>query len=192
MFSKPLHEDAVFENVNYSGKEIKGTEFENCSFKNCNFSGAILNAAAFIECSFAGCDLSMMRLPDCRMNGVTFKGCKMLGVNFSECVDFLFAIGLADCMADYSSYVRKKMTKMLFAGTSLKGADFTGADLSGAEFPGCNLEDAVFAATICREADFSTAVNYIIDPEQNSIRRAKFSTAGLTGLLAKYTIRVVD
>ena len=44
---------------------------------------------------------------------------------------------------------------------------------------------------ILEKADFSTAYNYVIDPELNTIRKAKFSIAGITGLLHKYDIDIV-
>ena len=36
------------------------------------------------------------------------------------------------------------------------------------------------------KADFLTSYNYSFDPELNKIKGAKFSQAGVTGLLAKY------
>ena len=36
--------------------------------------------------------------------------------------------------------------------------------------------------------DFKTSYNYSIDPEVNSIKKAKFSLEGISGLLYKYDI----
>jgi hypothetical protein len=38
--------------------------------------------------------------------------------------------------------------------------------------------------------DFSTAYNYTIDPEFNPMKKAKFSTQGIPGLLQKYDIKI--
>ncbi|WP_419802798.1 hypothetical protein [Mucilaginibacter sp.] len=42
------------------------------------------------------------------------------------------------------------------------------------------------------EADFSSAYNFSIDPENNRIKKAKFSVAGLPGLLEKFGLKIVD
>jgi hypothetical protein len=42
-----------------------------------------------------------------------------------------------------------------------------------------------------KNADLSTSYNFTIDPENNVIKRAKFSVHGLPGLLAKFDIKVV-
>ncbi len=190
MKSHTLHEDQTFENLVLPGTEISHAEFEDCHFVNCTLTDTIFTTTAFVDCTFTGCNLSMIKLKECRMNNVVFKGCKLLGVNFSDCVDFLFGISLKDCVADYASFVRKKMWKTPFQGTSLKGADFTEADLTGSKFANCNLAEAVFTRTICKETDFVSAINHIIDPELNNISKAKFSLYGLAGLLAKYNISI--
>ena len=40
------------------------------------------------------------------------------------------------------------------------------------------------------KADFRGAFNYSLDPELNRIKGARFSPAGLAGLLGKYGIRI--
>ncbi len=82
------------------------------------------------------------------------------------------------------------MTKIKFVHTSLKQVVFTNANLFQAVFDHCDLSDAIFNGTDLREADFVTAHNYSIDPELNTIKKAKFSLDGVVGLLAKYAIRI--
>ena len=48
-----------------------------------------------------------------------------------------------------------------------------------------------FSQTILKNADLSTSYNFIIDPDSNNIKNAKFSVHGLAGLLAKYDIKIV-
>jgi hypothetical protein len=38
--------------------------------------------------------------------------------------------------------------------------------------------------------DFRTAYNFKIDPEFNPMKKAKFSTQGIVGLLDKYDIKI--
>jgi len=95
------------------------------------------------------------------------------------------------CILDNAIFFKKKNKKAVFKDCSMIETDFTEADLSDAKFENCNLHRAFFERTILKSADFSTAYNFIIDPDNNDIKKAKFSAQGLPGLLAKYDIRIV-
>jgi fluoroquinolone resistance protein len=185
-----FHEDKSFSNLIYTGKETRNREFEHCSFINCDFSNGVFASNKFIDCLFTGCNMAMVKLNNCQLNNVIFKDSKLLGVNFSECMDFLFAVKFEGCVLDYCSFAGKKMTKTTFNHTSLKNSDFTGSDLTKSSFLHVDLMNAVFNRAILKEVDFLTADNYIIDPELNNIRKAKFSLQGVPGLLNKYDIRI--
>jgi uncharacterized protein YjbI with pentapeptide repeats len=70
-----------------------------------------------------------------------------------------------------------------FDNCQLLKVDFTEAQLQGARFLACNLEGALFRDTNLSKADFSTAFNYQIRPDQNRLKGAIFSSQGLEGLL---------
>ncbi len=77
-----------------------------------------------------------------------------------------------------------------FKNTNMQECDFTETDLSGAIFDNCDLLKATFDRTNLEKADFRTAFNYSLDPENNRIKKARFSTASLHGLLQKYDIAI--
>jgi fluoroquinolone resistance protein len=54
--------------------------------------------------------------------------------------------------------------------------------LAGATFDNTNLE----------KADFTTAFNYLIDPDTNRIKKAKFALPGVLALLNKHDIVIVN
>ncbi|MDB5256978.1 MAG: putative low-complexity protein [Chitinophagaceae bacterium] len=184
------HEGKLFEKIVYAGKAVKNREFEQCTFKECDLSDSTFTHNRFTECVFIGCNLSMMKLANTSLRDVTFKHCKLLGINFSECEDFLFSVRFENCILDYASFMKKKMTKTKFIHTSLKQVVFTNTNLSNAVFDNTDLADAIFNGTELKEADFVTAYNYIIDPELNNIKKAKFSLHGVVGLLAKHAIHI--
>ncbi|MDX5418430.1 MAG: pentapeptide repeat-containing protein [Hymenobacteraceae bacterium] len=185
-----LHQDKTFEKILYPNKAIKGREFENCIFKNCDFSSGDFSNNRFTDCEFVGCNLAMLKLGGSTLNGVTFKECKLTGINFSECEEFLFTVRFEHCLMDYTSFLLRKMPKTHFINSSLKNAVFEQANLTKAKFDNTDLEGAVFERTNLNDADLVTAYNYIIDPELNNIKKAKFSQNGLAGLLTRYDIRV--
>jgi hypothetical protein len=49
---------------------------------------------------------------------------------------------------------------------------------------------AIFENTTIEKSDFRTSFNYLIDPEKNRIRKARFSITGIAGLLDKYDIDI--
>lgn len=185
----------VFDDEEYTGlkwakKITSDTVFECCSFVGCDFSDAVFNSVKFIECKFTGCNLSMAKLSECELKGILFNGCKMLGINFSECSDLMFSVEFSNCILDYCSFERKKIIKTPFSDCSLRNADFSECDLTGSSFKNCDLLYTAFNRTNLKQVDFVSARSYIINPEANNIRKAKFSAEGLPGLLAKYDIEI--
>ncbi len=82
------------------------------------------------------------------------------------------------------------LKKMKFKNCNLREVDFSAADLTEASFDGCDLLGATFDDTNLEKADFRNALNYAFNPDQNRIKKAKFSVNGLPGLLHKYDIQI--
>jgi uncharacterized protein YjbI with pentapeptide repeats len=72
----------------------------------------------------------------------------------------------------------------------LNEVDFTESDLTASIFDNCDLNLATFDNSILEKADLRTSYNYSIDPERNRIKKARFSVAGISGLLDKYDIQI--
>lgn len=187
-----LHIDKTFEKVTFTGQRVHKREFDNCVFRNCDLSACDFSYTKFIDCVFETCNLSNVVLENTRLADCQFTDCKLLGIHFVACEDFLFKVSFKNCMLDYSSFMFKKMAKTNFSGSSLRGVGFGGCNLSSSIFDGCELDGAVFRESVIDGADLSTARNYIIHPEINSIKGAKFSVYGLPGLLAGYGLEIVD
>lgn len=184
------HEDQNFRSENYSGQKLIQTEFDACIFQSCDFSNTDLSDSDFINCRFINCNFTMTKLAGTGMKSVHFSGCKLVGVNFEICSNFLFAVNFERCTLDYSAFTGKKMKKTIFSACSLREVDFSEADLSQADFQNSDLTDAIFHRTNLEKANFISAINYTINPEENRIRKAKFSVDGLSGLLQKYDIEI--
>lgn len=178
----------TFEKVNLIDKKINNREFEDCIFRNCDFSNSDFSNNTFIDCEFVDCNLSMTKLVNSSLKSVSFSNCKLLGIEFFTCDDFLFEVGFQECILDYSSFANKKMPKTNFDNCSMKEVSFVGTNLSQSIFENCNLDLAIFSDTILAGVNFTSAYNYKIDPEFNPMKKAKFSNAGIVGLLDKYDI----
>jgi fluoroquinolone resistance protein len=179
-----------FEKIDFKAEGLVKGEYENCTFMNCNFSDADLSGCVFIDCTFSGCNLSLVKLNNTAFRDVVFSDCKMLGLQFGSCNEFSVVFTFDNCILNHSSFYKMKIKKTVFKNCKLEEVDLTEADLAGAVFENCDLLRATFDNTILEKADLRTAYNYSIDPEINRIKKAKFSAAGLGGLLDKYDIDI--
>lgn len=183
-------EDQSFENIDYSKEKLIGNEFDNCTFNNCVFTDVDFSNLIFMECKFRDCDLSMMRLNNTSLKDVRFVSCKMLGLNFTDCNEFLFSVGFVNCHLNLSLFYQMKLKNTQFKNCNLQEVDFSETELSSVCFEECDLSRALFDRTILEKADFRSSYNYSIDPENNRIKKAKFSRIGIEGLLDKYNIDI--
>lgn len=186
--STKIHDDVLFDKDSLTIHSFADQEFHDCEFRNLSFPNITLYNVDFVDSIFKNCDLSMATLAHTGMKQVKFIDCKLLGIDFSKCNDFLFHTSFQNCILDYASFAKKNMKKSIFTECKLIGVDFFGTDLSMAKFNDCDLSGVLFDQTNLEKVDFRTAFNYSFDPEQNKIKKAKFSAMGLSGLLAKYDI----
>ncbi len=167
-----------------------GREFEQFRFVNCELAEANLGGLRFEDCLFERCNLTTAKLGGTALQNVAFADCKLLGVQFSTCQDMLFGVHFDGCQLRYASFGGKRMVGTRFGQCTLDEADFTNADLTGASFAGCDLTRAGFHNTVLAGTDFTTATNYALDPEANTLTGARFALAGLPGLLTKYDLLI--
>lgn len=165
-------------------------KYENCTFHNCHLEGANLSDANFVDCEFEACDLSNARLSNTGLKNVSFDNCKLLGLHFEDCNDFLLEVHFSACQLDLTTFYGLKLPKTTFRNTSLREVDFSESDFSQSTFSGCDLMGAVFDRTNLTKADLRTAENFIIDPNSNTLKKARFSRMDLAGLLHSYDLDI--
>jgi len=185
-----LYENKLFERIDYTTNSLDKGEYENCRFLNCNFYNGDLSHITFRECLFDGCDFSLAILKNTAINDIKFINCKLLGVLFDDCNPFLLSVDFENCLLKLAVFYKLKLKKTRFKNCNLQEADFTEADLSSSVLDDCDLQRAIFHKTNLEKADFRSSFHYSIDPENNRIKKAKFSRAGVLGLLDKYSIEI--
>jgi fluoroquinolone resistance protein len=181
-------EGTIYKNIKPEDLEGRDRTFEDCTFIKCDLSYANLSHITFINCVMDTCNLSLVKLTDAGLQNVDFRDCKITGVNFGDCSNFSLSVSFTKCVMDYSVWHKKKLKGTIFNECSFEEADFSEADLTNAVFEKCNLNRTIFNRTILKGADLRTAYNFNIDPENNSINKAKFSSDTLNGLLIKYNL----
>ena len=180
--------DTVFEKIETLAKG----EYECCTFVECDFSKQDFSDFVFIDCSFRECNLSLVNIHKSVIRDVEFSGCKMMGLRFEQCNEFGLSFTFTGCQLNHSSFYKLKIKNTVFNNSQLQEVDFTEADLSGCTFNQCDFLSATFYQTILEKSDFRNSFNYSLDPELNRIKKARFSTSGISGLLDKYDIQIED
>ena len=116
----------------------------------------------------------------------------MLGLQFENCNQFGLSFEFSGCTLNHSSFYQMSLRKIRFENCQLHEVDFTECDLSEGKFENCDLNRATFDRTNVEKVNFRSSYNYSIDPENNRIKKAIFSKDGITGLLDKYAIEIVN
>ncbi|WP_317899677.1 pentapeptide repeat-containing protein [Aurantibacillus circumpalustris] len=111
-------------------------------------------------------------------------------MNFANAKDFGFEVHFENCNLDYASFDKKKMNSSTFKACKIHNGNFTQADLSKSKLDNCDFYEALFSNTNLSGVDLRSCHNFIIDPELNKIRRAKFMLSSLPSLLQRYEIIV--
>ena len=185
-----IHELKTFNRTEFPQLETLSGQFDGCKFIGYDLTNVKLAGNEYLDCQFDDCNLALVKLSGTGLKNVLFKNCKITGVDFSQCKDLLFGVNFENCKLDFSIFYKKKNKGATFSNCSLIECDFAESDLSEAVFSNCNLENTIFDQTILKNADLRTSYNFIIDPEKNSLKKARFSASSLGGLLSKYDIRI--
>lgn len=183
-------EDQQFCNLNTKLNPLVKGEYESCDFENCDLSDADLSEFIFENCEFKSCNLSLAKLSKTAFRSVKFTDCKLVGLHFEYCKTLQLSVSFENCVLNLSSFYTIKCRDLKFRNCNMHEVDFTEADLSNLELTNCDLSGAIFDNTNLEKTDFRTAINYVINPELNRIKKAKFSLGGVQGLLYQYQIEI--
>ncbi|MBO0935936.1 pentapeptide repeat-containing protein [Fibrella sp. HMF5335] len=169
-----------------------GQDFEKCTFRKLDLAGALLTKSNFINCQFEECNLSKVTVGNTKFDEVHFIKCRLTQVDFGHCNPFGFSVGFQGCNLDFSVFLNRNMKKTRFDTCSMKEAHFLKCDLAGATFLDCDLELAKFGENNLTQADFTSSYNIRLNPDDNKLKRAKFSLRHLPGLLSKYELDITN
>lgn len=182
--------DKQFKNTDFTKHAPELAEYVNCVFLNCNFTNLNLKEFSFEDCTFENCELSNIKVYNTLFKNIKFHGCKLLGIQFDACNTFLLAFEFENSSLDFSSFYQLKIDGTKFINCSLSEVDFSETALNGSHFINCDLTGAMFNLTQLEKADLRSARNFSIDPENNRIQKAMFSSQNLSGLLHKYDLEI--
>jgi fluoroquinolone resistance protein len=176
--------------ITISSSSEMENEYEDVTFENCDFSDQILKSIKFVDCRFKNCNFSNTKIGGTLLNGIQFHECKLIGIDFSECNPFIVALHFQKCKLELVSFCQMNLKGTLFKECQLHENDFSHTNLTDASFIHCDLLYSHFERTNLTNSDLRTAINYVIDPELNTVKGAKVTHAGLPGFLLKYRLQI--
>ena len=169
---------------------LKGSRFETCTFRNVNWSGFDLRGARFEDCDFQDCDLSNAKTLGLGFQEVRFERSKLLGFKFDMCNPLGLSFQLIECNLTAASFHALDLRNVTLEKCNAQDVDFTGAWAEGLHFMEVDLNGALFERTNLKGADFTSAKNWRIDPNANTMQKAKFCKDELSGLLETWSLNI--
>jgi fluoroquinolone resistance protein len=189
-------EEAEFKNQDYADAVLNFKEMRETTFTRCNFSNAQFNECQFRECRFVDCNLSLVRVSSSRFADTQFERCQMVGINWTEATwqksGFFRLIDFDDCTLNYSTFFGLKLQKIKMTKCGAREVDLGEADLTGAVFTETDFAGSIFMHTNLTQADFTKARNYVINPQNNTLKKTKFSLPEAMNLLHGLGIVLTD
>lgn len=168
-------EDVVFEDLDCGGLDLSGKSFRQCVFTHVRLAEATLKGCTFEDCELEGCDATLARIDDAAFRDVRFRRCKLMGIDWTGVRGIAFVVSFEECTLSHGTFADRKMQGTLFRDCKAHEVAFMGVDLTKSVFHGTDLLGARFQDVVLVDADLSTAVHYHIAPQQNRLKRTKFS-----------------
>lgn len=178
-----------------AGSTARDAQFENCVFERCTFTEATWHRCRFVDCRFVSCDLSLLKVPNSRIQGTRFERCKLAGIDWTVAGDsrlskLTMTLAFHESVLSYASFAGLYLPDLVLTHCTAHETDFAEARLSGADLRDTDFAGAVFLHTNLEDADLRGASNYAIDPRANKLRGAKFALPEAVSLLRGFEIIV--
>jgi len=180
--------EEVFQGISLG--EVEPSSFVECTFERCHFEKTDLSNCKFLDCRFIGCSWTLVKLGNTRIQGCTFVDSKLVGVDFTLCDTTFFGVDFEKCILHSCNFTEMKLKGMKFVDSVLKECHFAQADCRECSFLRGQLDASTFHNTNLLKADFTDATGYSIDPTNNQVQGAKFSTPEALSMLRGLGIRI--
>ena len=193
-----INQDAFYEmkfsNLKLEQVELKNKTFENCQFEKSCFNEAKLIACQFIDCDFISCNLSSVRLNHTSFSGAVFHESKLIGINWTEArwpyIKLTSPIQFHRSNISHSSFYALDLKEIIIEDCKAHDVDFREGDFSNGNFILTDFERSQFMHTKLVSANFVEAINYYINPNENDIRKGKFSMPDVINLLQGFELEI--
>lgn len=171
----PDHIGKMYESVDFAELAVHDNEFDNCTFTGCHFVKAHLERTVFRDCTFIRCDFVLTRFDNTTLDTVSFDNCKLMGLAFGGCNKFGFTPAFNDCLINSCVFESNRLKEAQFISCTVRESEFLACDLTDTCFDATSFDSTMFDACIFKNADFTSAHGYAIDPVANRMKDGRFS-----------------
>lgn len=172
-------ESEKFEKV----EKLEGESYIECHFLGCDFLEADFRGKQFQNCRFEKCNFVATKLDGARLQDVFFRDSKLMGIDFTLCDSSFLEVGFEKCLLRGCNFSELKLKMAKFIECNLRECHFVQCNLEQADFKGADLGGSLFHNTKLERANFVGATQYTIDPLNNSLKGARFSSPEALSLL---------
>lgn len=139
--------DESFENIKFGliANSMREAKYNGCHFENCEFSGLDMRYSEFDDSEFIDCDFGLAKLDfvnarnsQFRGDDVYFTGARLVSADFSGSI--IDGAGFSGIDAYGVKFFCADLRGANLTGANLKGANFTDARLDGAQFDGAIMD----------------------------------------------------
>ena len=192
--NKKNYVNQIFNSTDLQDSRVEQSEFEDCEFIGCNFFGTHFVRCKFIDCEFKNSNLSLIKLNKSKFYGTNFRDCKITGVNWTSLdwggYTLTAPIFFESCDVSFSVFDSLKLRELCMHSCKAHELDFSECDLEGSDFFGTDFMNSKFFRTKLDKCNFVDSLNYYIDPLENSIGGARFSSPEVLSLLSPFNIKI--
>lgn len=184
------YSDEILENINIDNQIITSIEFDDCTFKNCSFSEATIKFCNFTDCIFDNCNLSLVNIQGSVFNNIKIVNSKAIGINWTM-TSKPFEISFTNSDISMSSFYNMDLKSINIITCKAHDIDFAKTNLEKANFKDTDLLGSVFGDTNLKDIDLTTAINYMIDPNNNYIKSTKVKLPQAISFLHYFDLKIV-
>ncbi|MCM1042817.1 MAG: pentapeptide repeat-containing protein [Corallococcus sp.] len=166
--------------------------FSYCTFANCKFKETSFRNVTFNECVFENCEFVNSVFKESAMKFCEFVKCTVIGVNWRDLsTEYATVIEkLDECLLKFNNFEDITLRKLDFGQSQIVSSTFYKTNIAECNFSKCNLNDTVFTLCDMQKCDFRLSDGFNIDSLSCKLKGAKFSAAGIEGLVKCLEIKV--
>lgn len=111
-----------------------------------------------------------------------------MGLDFSKCNKFLMSFGFENSYISMCVFSNLELQNTKFDNCQVFDCDFLNSNLTKATFENSDLKDTRIQHSNLSFTSFLNAKNYNINPNENFIKKTKFSVPEVISLLSSFDI----
>ena len=183
--------DQQFDSLKTAKLNIDAREFHGCHFRNSQLTAANLIRSKFFDCSFINCDFSNAIIKDTIWRHCEFVDSKFLGLNWTI-ASALTHPAWRRCILSLGNFSGMDLRHARLEECTAREVEFAHANLSDAFCQNTDFKGSRFHQTNLTKTDMRNAINYVIHPQENILKKTHFSLPEAISLLYGLDILLSD